>query len=141
MAAGIGNVVLIAFFFIFSRNGLAWVLSIVIALRMVGIAFSILTAKTGILKDVNVDVVRDLGLENDPLMIDLAEKIEKEEEVRAPYDRKWIIVFLLILFFIHLGRMGYDRSFIKVLSPLVATVGDAVIALIIEYLIIGPLRS
>lgn len=141
IAAGIGNLILIALFFLFSQKGLGWLISIVIALRIVGIGFSILTARTGILQEVNVDAVREIGLEDNQLLIDLADKIEKEEEARAPYDRKWIIVFLLILFFIHLGRMGYDRSVIKILSPLVATIGDAVIALIIAYVIIGSLRS
>jgi hypothetical protein len=141
LAAAAGNIFLLISFFVFKEKGMTWVLSLVVTLRMVGIALSILAAKTGELEDVNVDVVREMGMGHSERMIELSEKIENEEEASAYYDRKWVVVFLLILFFIHLGRMGFDRSFIGILSPLVATLGDIVIAIIIAYLIIGPLRS
>ena len=36
--------------------------------------------------------------------------------------------------------MGLDKSFLGLLSPLVATLGDMVFALIIAYVIIFPIR-
>jgi len=141
LAAGVGSILLLLVLIVFKGNGLGWVLSLVIALRIFGIAISILSARLGVMGDVNVDVVYDMGLGENRRILALAESIENDEETKAPYDTKWIIVLLLMLFFIHLGRMGADRSFLGILSPLVATIGDAVIALVIAYVIIGSGRS
>ena len=35
--------------------------------------------------------------------------------------------------------MGTDRSFMGILSPVVAVIGDIVIGLVITYLIVGPI--
>ena len=48
--------------------------------------------------------------------------------------------FLFILFFIHLGRMGLDRSTFGILSPVVAVIGDMFIALVVAFAIIAPIR-
>jgi hypothetical protein len=141
LAAAFGNILLVLAFFVFKEKELGWILSLVIAFRIAGIAISMLAAKTGVMENVNVDIVREMGLGRNRQVLDLAENIENEEEARAPYDRKWIIVFLLVLFFIHLGRMGFDRTFLGILSPLIATIGDVVVALVIAYVIIGPIRS
>src|SRR5262249_4593872 len=58
----------------------------------------------------------------------------------AIHDRYWIITFILLLFVIHLGRMGFDRSFLGILSPVLASLGDIIIALIITYGLIAPVR-
>ncbi|HEY5970269.1 MAG TPA: metallophosphoesterase [Chitinophagaceae bacterium] len=141
LAATAIGIILLLVLFVFKEKGLPWTLSLVTSLRCFGRGISILAARTGVMEDVNVDVVRDMGLGDNQRILALAEKIENEEDAKAPYDRKWIIVLLLMLFFIHLGRMGVDRSFLGILSPLVATIGDAVIALVIAYVIIGSGRS
>ncbi|HEX5667971.1 MAG TPA: metallophosphoesterase [Chitinophagaceae bacterium] len=71
----------------------------------------------------------------------LAEEVEQEESARASIDKYWIITFIVVLFFIHLGRMGLDRSFLGFLSPSVAVIGDMAIALIISYAVIAPLTG
>ena len=58
LAAAIGNILLLLTFFVFKERGIAWALSLVIAFRITGITISMITARTGILEDVNVDVVR-----------------------------------------------------------------------------------
>lgn len=140
LLAAIGNLLLVLALLISKDKGQAWALSIALCIRMVGIGIKLLSAKTGILHQVSEDVVAALGLSSNSYINTVAEKIEVEEEASAPYDRKWIIIFIVLLFFIHLGRMGFDRSFLGVLSPLVATIGDIVIALAITYIIIGPFR-
>ena len=47
---------------------------------------------------------------------------------RSAIDRGWVLGFLATLFAIHLGRMGLDRTFLAVVSPGVAVLGDLVIA-------------
>ena len=101
---------------------------------------NLLLAKTGVLSQVDEDVLKTVGLKDDPYLRQLAEKIKKEEETSASFFRWYIRVFILLLFLIHLGRMGLDKSFLGILSPLVATLGDMVFALIFAYLVVFPIR-
>jgi hypothetical protein len=116
-------------------------LAIAISMRLIGIALSILSAKLGVLNDVSEDLMQEMKYSDNKEIADLAEQMEKEEEARAQIDRYWITTFIMILFFIHLGRMGFDRSFLGILSPLVAVIGDVAIALIIAYAVQAPLTG
>jgi uncharacterized membrane protein HdeD (DUF308 family) len=140
LISSIGNLLLMVVLFLTHEKGQAWALSVVIGFRLAGIGITLLTARSGVLGEVDEDVLAKMGMSDVPHVRLLAEKVKKEEELRATFDRTWIIIFILILFFIHLGRMGFDRSFLGILSPLVATLGDLIVALIITYLIIVPLR-
>ena len=140
LLAGIGNILLVLLMFLLEEKGQVWALTVAVCLRIVGIGLNLLSAKTGILTEVHQDVISSLGLSSDPYVSKLAEQIRQEEEHSAPYDRKWITTFIILLFFIHLGRMGLDKSFLGLLSPAIATVGDLVFALVITYAIIAPLR-
>ena len=141
LAAASGNILLLLASIVFREKGVEWIFSLMVALRLAGIALASFVAQRGTPDEVNIDVVRAMRLGESEHVIEMTKQIENEEDTRAPYDRKWIIIFLFILFFIHLGRMGLDRSFLGILSPLVATIGDIVIALIIAYVIIGAFRS
>jgi len=140
LGAGIGNVVLVVMLLISEDQGTAWVLSIAVALRITGIGLYLLWAKTGVLALVHEDVLASFGLTDNVYVKDLAEKVRIEEERSARVDQRWIIMFIVLLFFIHLGRMGMDRSALGILSPVVATLGDVVIAIIITYAILAPIR-
>jgi uncharacterized membrane protein HdeD (DUF308 family) len=140
LLAGFGNLILVGAIFFFTGKGIQWVLATVMGFRIMGIGLSLLAAKIGTLNEVSEDILRDMGLENIEQMPALAQALEDDEANRAPYDRQWISRFLVLLFFIHLGRMGLDRSAIGILSPLVALIGDIVVAFIISYGIIWPFR-
>jgi uncharacterized membrane protein HdeD (DUF308 family)/3',5'-cyclic AMP phosphodiesterase CpdA len=140
LLASIGNILLLLILYLTRETGRAWALAIVVALRIAGIGLNLLLARTGKLSEVDSDVLGTLGLKPDPYISQLAEKIKKEEETREHFFRWYIRVFILLLFFIHLGRMGLDKSYLGLLSPIVATLGDMVIALIIAYVIIIPVR-
>jgi 3',5'-cyclic AMP phosphodiesterase CpdA len=127
--------------FLFEGRAQLWILAITGGLRIIGMGFEILSAKLGAMDQVSEDIMVSLGLNEHPEIAAIAENIEQEEVKRAKIDRHWIITFLLILFFIHLGRMGFDRSAYGILSPLVALLGDMVIALIFAFLIIIPFFS
>jgi 3',5'-cyclic AMP phosphodiesterase CpdA len=45
-----------------------------------------------------------------------------------------------VLFAIHVSRMGFDKSALGILSPLVAVAGDIVVALALAYFVIVPLH-
>lgn len=140
LLSGAGNILVIMAIFLLKEKGIAWSLSIAIGLRIVGVAFSILAAKTGLLDQVSEDIIRESGWGDNKEIKELADRIEKEEAAHAYKDRHWILVFVFLLFFIHLGRMGFDRSFLGILSPLIAIIGDMFIALVITFAIMAPIR-
>jgi len=141
LLAFIGNLgVLLALLFFRGRAN-EWILSLTGGLRIAGMGIEILSSRIGVMKEVGEDVIRALGLHDHPEILSIAKSIEDKELSRATADRGWIITFFLILFFIHLGRMGFDRSNSGMLSPFVALLGDMIIALIIAYAVLIPMQS
>lgn len=138
---GIGNILIVILLFLFKGKGLEWVISVCGALRIFGMIYNLFTARIGTSEKVAEDVIESLGLKGNTELEALAGNIGAEEKHRASVDKSWIITFLLILFFIHLGRMGFDQSAIRILSPVVAVIGDIAIALIIAFGLIAPFRS
>ena len=82
-----------------------------------------------------------LGLRGNKELETLAAKLGEESERRAPIDAGWIATFILVLFFIHLGRMGFDQSVLGIFSPLIAAIGDIFVALVFAFGIIAPIRT
>jgi predicted MPP superfamily phosphohydrolase len=140
VAAG-GNLAVLVLMLILREKGVHIALAIAIALRIFGTAYNILTSEIGKLDDVSEDLMISMKLSDNAEISELAEEVEQEESARASIDKYWIITFIVVLFFIHLGRMGLDRSFLGFLSPGVAVIGDLAIALIISYAIIAPLTG
>jgi hypothetical protein len=139
--AAIGNLAVLLVILFLRGKAAEWTLAIAGGLRIAGMAIEILSAPLGEMEEVGEDVVQALGLQNHPEIKKIAADIQQKESARAIIDRYWITTFLVLLFFIHLGRMGLDRSATGILSPFVALVGDIVIALIIAYAIIIPSMS
>jgi hypothetical protein len=69
----------------------------------------------------------------------MATSIADGAEARAPIDRAWTISFIVTLFAIHIGRMEVDLTFLGLISPAVAVLGDMVIAVIFTLLVINPI--
>lgn len=141
LLSGLGNLLVVVLIFSFHGRSLEWLISLAGALRIFGTIYNLFTARMGTSEQVAEDVVESLGLKGNVELEALAKKIKDEEKQRDGIDAGWIMTFLLILFFIHLGRMGLDQSALRIVSPLVAVMGDMVIALIISYAIIAPLRT
>ena len=140
LLAFIGNLgVLLALLFFRGRAN-EWILSLTGGLRIAGMGIEILSSRIGVMKEVGEDVIQALGLHDHPEIVSIAKSIEDKELSRATADRGWIITFFLIPFFIHLGRMGFDRSNSGMLSPFVALLGDMIIALIIAYAVLIPVQ-
>ena len=140
LLAGIGNLLIVLLIILFEGKGFTWVIAIAGTLRILGTAYNLFTAKLGSVGDVSEDIVESLGIADDPRLVAMAGELEEEQAKSAAIDTGWILVFLLTLFFIHLGRMGFDRSTFGILSPMVAVIGDMFVALVVAYGIIGPLR-
>jgi 3',5'-cyclic AMP phosphodiesterase CpdA/uncharacterized membrane protein HdeD (DUF308 family) len=141
LASGIGNAIVVLLVMIFRGQGLEWVVSVCGALRIFGIVFDLYTARTGTVKNVAQDVVDSLGLRGNKELETLAARLGEENERRAPIDASWIMTFILVLFFIHLGRMGLDQSALGITSALVAALGDIFIAVVFAFGFIAPIRQ
>ncbi len=138
---GIGNILVVAIIVLFKGKGLEWVVSLCGALRIFGMIYQLFTARLGTSQNIAEDIIENLGLKGNTELETLAKKLDKENQQSISVDKGWIITFLLVLFFVHLGRMGFDQSKIKILSPLVAVIGDMVIALIVAFGVIAPFRT
>ncbi len=136
--AALGNFAVVALL-ILVREG-AWAVPIAGALRIFGTAWNIAMAPAFDSADAGETVVRDLGLEERPEVAALAERLEAEESRRSPIDRHWVRVLILTLFAIHLGRMGLDRTAVGIVAPVVAVVGDLVVALVAAFALVMPAR-
>jgi hypothetical protein len=60
-----------------------------------------------------------------------------ERELAAlPVDTFWIIVMILVFFAIHAGRLQTDWTWLGLISPLVAVIGDVLSALLVAVLLL-----
>ena len=106
--------------------------------RIFGTALNIFLSPVFTAGDSGDTAVADLGLPDDPEMQALARRIAEEESARASIDRGWILGFIATLFAIHVGRMGFDRTFLGIMSPGFAVLGDLAIALLLAFVVVIP---
>ena len=135
---GIVNVVLALGIVLLRGHGVAWTVSIAGAMRLFTAASNMLVAPGLTRREAGGTAVSDLGFEDRADLGAVAEQVEREETARAPIDLGWIIAFLAILFAVHLGRMGTDRTLLGLVSPAVALMGDIVIAWIAAFVLLLP---
>lgn len=140
LLSGLGNGLVVILILVFKGQSHVWVISLCGALRIFGMIYHMFIARIGTAKRVAEDIIESLGLKGNQELEALAQKIEVEDRQRSSFDASWILTFIFILFFIHLGRMGFDQSASGILSPIVAVIGDLAIALIIAFGVIAPLR-
>ncbi|HEX7283169.1 MAG TPA: metallophosphoesterase, partial [Vicinamibacterales bacterium] len=57
---------------------------------------------------------------------------------RAPTDLYWSSIFVLVFFAIHVGRLDAEWTWLGLLSPAVATLGDIAAALVLAVVIVFP---
>ncbi|MCP4386187.1 MAG: hypothetical protein GY798_33065, partial [Hyphomicrobiales bacterium] len=136
----LGNAAVAALLIVFrdAAGGIA-IVAVSVA-RILGTAFEILSEKTLAAGDAKDTVVADLNLGDPPQLEFLKEQVAAAEPVARSVDGAWLVTLVLMLFGIHLSRMGFDRSSLGILSPLIAVVGDLVFALLLSFLVIVPVR-
>ncbi len=136
--AALGNLVIAALLVALRGRGVDWAVAVAGALRIVGTAGDILLSPVYDSGDSAGTVLDDLGLPHSPELAGLSARLADEEAARAPIDRAWVAAFLFTLFAIHVGRMGFDRTFLGIVSPAFAVLGDAVMALLSAFLVVIP---
>jgi uncharacterized membrane protein HdeD (DUF308 family) len=134
-----GNVAVAILIVSLSGRGVTWTIAIAGAFRIFGIAWNIVWSQVYTADDVDGTVIEDLGFADSKSLAELGAQVEAEERARAPIDRSWIIAFVATLFAIHIGRMGTDGTFLGLIAPAVAVLGDMFIAVLITLLIVTPL--
>src|SRR6185312_3549473 len=122
------------------RVAVDWVVALAAGLRLVGTATNLVTAPVHSEREADESVIADIGLERPERSTETGARLQSNEESRVAADRGWVAALLVVLFTIHVSRMGLDKSALAVLSPLVAVIGDVVVALGLAYFVIVPLR-
>ncbi len=81
-----------------------------------------------------------LELAPHPEVARLRELLTAEQASRWQVDRWWRGILLLTFFAVHVGRMNAEWNLIGLVSPAVATLGDACFALLLAFAVIIPAR-
>jgi uncharacterized membrane protein HdeD (DUF308 family) len=81
-----------------------------------------------------------LGLPPHPRFAELDSACAAEYSTSSRYDVRWYWILLATFFAIHFGRMATTWNLVGTISPLVASVGDVVLALGLAFGILLPLR-
>ena len=136
--ATLGNVGILLLLVFAPGGALVWVVAIAGALRIFGIAWNIRTAPILTATDADESVVNELGLAAEPEAVAMAADVNAAELARVPSDRGWTVAFIATLFAIHVGRMSTDLTFLGLVSPGVAVLGDMLIAVILGLFVISP---
>jgi hypothetical protein len=116
-----------------------WILAAAAGTRLVTVAVNVTTAPAYSERDADETVIADIGLSR-PELAETAVRMKDEEQRRAPVDLGWIAVLVAILLAIHVSRMGFDKSALGIVSPIVAVAGDIAVALALAYLVLVPSR-
>ena len=139
ISAGLGNLLVCGALLVLRGRAMgAWTVAAAGAARIFGTAVNIFLSPVFTAGDSGDTAVADLLLPEDPEVRALARRLAEEESARASIDRGWVLGFIATLFAIHVGRMGFDRTFLGVVSPGFATLGDLAIALLLAFVVVIP---
>jgi uncharacterized membrane protein HdeD (DUF308 family) len=137
--AALGNAGVVLLALLAQGWAVTWLVAVVGALRIAGIAWNITTAEVYTATEAGDTVVSELGLAHEPAAVAIASQVETAEIARAPIDRGWAIAFIATLFAIHMGRMRTEMTLLGIISPGVAVVGDMAIAVLVTLVVVNPL--
>jgi uncharacterized membrane protein HdeD (DUF308 family) len=81
---------------------------------------------------------RRLGLGPHPIIGFIHREAIADAVSRAPTDLYWSVIFIVVFFAIHVGRLDAEWTWLGMLSPAVATLGDIAAALVLAVVIVLP---
>ncbi len=79
-----------------------------------------------------------LGLPPHPIIGFIHREAIAEASTRAPTDFYWSVIFIVVFFAIHIGRLDAEWTWLGLLTPAAATLGDIVAALVLAVVILYP---
>jgi uncharacterized membrane protein HdeD (DUF308 family)/3',5'-cyclic AMP phosphodiesterase CpdA len=133
-----GDVAMAIFFLLLWRNSITWAIAIAGALRIVGVGWSMVTSPPPS-RDA-ATLMHSFDLPDSPDLIQLGERLTREETLRRPYDRRWIVTIAAILFATHVGRMEAEWTIVGLVAPVFAVLGDLAVAMLLALGVMGPTR-
>jgi uncharacterized membrane protein HdeD (DUF308 family) len=139
VAAALGNAAVCIGLILFRLQALEWTVALAAALRIFGTAVRLMVTPVYTAEHSGWTVIQDIRLPEDEELNQLGQEIDRSESSRLAVDRGWILGFILTLFAIHLGRMGLDRTALRIVSPAFAVMGDLFIGLLLAFVVIIPL--
>ncbi len=81
---------------------------------------------------------RALGLEPHPIIGFIHREAIADAASRTPTDLYWSVIFVVVFFAIHVGRLDAEWTWLGMLSPAVATLGDIAAALVMAVVVLFP---
>ncbi|MGH9220699.1 MAG: metallophosphoesterase, partial [Vicinamibacterales bacterium] len=81
---------------------------------------------------------RRLGLPPHPIIGFIHREAIADAASRAPTDLYWSVIFIVVFFAIHVGRLDAEWTWLGMLSPAVATLGDIAAALVLAVVVLYP---
>jgi uncharacterized membrane protein HdeD (DUF308 family)/3',5'-cyclic AMP phosphodiesterase CpdA len=136
----LGNGAVVVLIIVLRHHAATWTVAIAGALRILGTAWNLLAAPVFTAAESGGTVLDDLGLGDERQAAAMAERLAGQERSRAGIDRGWILAFVATLLAIHVGRMGFDRTALGIMSPGVAVLGDLCVALVVAFVVVVPVR-
>ena len=83
---------------------------------------------------------RALGLPPHPIIGFIHREAVAHARSRTPADFYWSVVFVVVFFAIHVGRLDAEWTFVGMVTPAAATLGDIVAALVLSIVVLFPLE-
>ena len=80
-----------------------------------------------------------LGLPAHPIIGFIHREAMAEAAMRTPTDFYWSVIFVIVFFAIHVGRLDAEWTFLGMVTPAAATLGDIVAALVLSLVVLYPL--
>ncbi len=139
-AAAAGNLAAAIVVFLIGRHAVSWIVGVAAGVRLIAVTINIWTTPVQVGREADESVIADIGLDRPDRLAETGARLQNEEIVRVPSDHGWIAAFIAVLFAIHVNRMGFDRSALGILSPLLAVAGDLVVALGLTWFLLVPIR-
>lgn len=136
-----GNAAAMLAILLLRESWIAWTLAAAAAVRIFLSAWNSLISPLMSEEFSAESVTTDFGFVSGSEADSQVRTITAEERSRTAIDRGWIFSFLMTLLAIHAGRMGYDRTFVGLLSPGFAVLGDLFAALVLAFLVMIPLLA
>jgi uncharacterized membrane protein HdeD (DUF308 family) len=83
---------------------------------------------------------RALGLAPHPIIGFIHRESVAHARSRTPADFYWSVIFVVVFFAIHVGRLDAEWTWVGMLTPAAATMGDVVAALVLSLVVLLPLE-
>ena len=140
IGAVLANLAAVVVILVLGRFAEHWIVGVAAGIRLLTIAGNVASAPIHDAGETDEGVIADIGLPDPDRLADTGARLQKEELERGGADRGWILSLVTVLFAIHVSRMGFDRSALGIMSPLIAVMGDVAVALALTYFVIVPFR-